>query len=1256
MTADAATSAETPATAQQHPQSRKGTLPEWEEERWRNANSRKILLARWACRRHLALWVAWWVLTGALGAIYRILVPRWSLIALASLPWLALTLFLVLLAGWFGVRFRYLAWRAAQACGAVVRLVRDWWRGFLLLLASFFLARIGYRLASDTGLWGGNRAEASFKQVGAELLALAILTLAVLLGSALRGRRRIVVQTFEDLTGIPDCPQGLSERLCGELAAIAHLYREINEMTGTRKGTIYSPAIDVRDVGDLLEGAVSTDVSIDAKFIKVPLRLLMTLGRRFLYEGWITGSLHHQNGRLILLASLSSSRTARTWKVASQDLDAEDQGQQLPAVLDKMIQQLAFRIATDLVATGSPKWRAVRFFTEGLQAYREAQRTDIQKFPRLRRAERSLINALGEDQQFALCHYNLGVVYREMGEDPAAEAAFRRALRNNSEPAAACYALAEGHFWAKRYLDALWFTKNSIRRRPNDLMAWHLRAVSLFEHQTRKEDGGTRGSDAWEEILETEKIAVAMAWWDLCAWLARGPARVSTPTASSRDRREETATITLSLANATALWSPKGKDSVNRRRMALAQRIFEQAARLSPDDAVLYNEWGRQLFQNKSKDLECQDLMNVARVLDRVFAGGLHSFSDRVDFWGRLLAVHAGLARSRPDDGHQHIAREAYTYILDYAGLPDVSSLDDLVEPLERIRNELEKVVSSEKASCFNTAVENIRLSEHETIGAYADRLSPLASGLKLEDEDAAAFYHWRLSVIIDTLNDLIEINNPKPLFDYGSEIEAWLADRQRSLDTYPIVDSKAPPLFLRPLSDLLHARQEDWRWAYAQTLANLGKQEDQPCESVHKLLTDAISLLEFERGGHVQQIVEQGLYRRLAHVCLLEAGLAGRQGDAKQRAKLLEDSLTYAEKSVALRPDGDLEHCVLGQILQELGDYERAKQEWHIASFIEPDPEVLSRLGESLWRRAMEMSSRDSRHEALRQAIRFFERARKLYESDPQGQQERIGEVHSWLGSFHREMLQYDDAIFHHKVAGSMGFRPLEARTSLAWTYLEAGLYADAEKIFREVHRTALDELRERKDFVDGRSAGPGEAMPLHEVITRVCLGWGLLYTDRGILLSRAENLVRSAFGYIHWVRSYKRKELLARCRECLGWICLQRQQLEKGTEDDLEKASRHLCKAVHLFARAEAYWLLAQVYWSRYALLPLERKQELKRAREICERARTSDLRGRRLDDIEALLARIAEAEAPEPGPASRPGAARPARSSFSSVAARR
>jgi hypothetical protein len=136
------------------------------------------------------------------------------------------------------------------------------------------------------------------------------------------------------------------------------------------------------------------------------------------------------------------------------------------------------------------------------------------------------------------------------------------------------------------------------------------------------------------------------------------------------------------------------------------------------------------------------------------------------------------------------------------------------------------------------------------------------------------------------------------------------------------------------------------------------------------------------------------------------------------------------------------------------------------------------------------------------------------------------------------------------------------------------------------------------------------------------------LLYAEKGIRLQRAEKLIRQALPYLRGVRSYKERELAARCYECLAQIDHRRYELDGGKEDNLEAAFKHVATAIERHARADGYWILAELHLSRAEAQPTIREKELRRAREACKRARRADLRGRRLPDIEALEQRIAAA----------------------------
>src|SRR5688500_15605547 len=104
------------------------SVPDWQEEPWTSPNSRKIRLVRLTYRWRVLLWVLWWVLLSAAAATAylfsgELLSARLSSrpIQLLSEPWVWVlssllgifllgSFLLVGVFGWFGMRFRYLAW------------------------------------------------------------------------------------------------------------------------------------------------------------------------------------------------------------------------------------------------------------------------------------------------------------------------------------------------------------------------------------------------------------------------------------------------------------------------------------------------------------------------------------------------------------------------------------------------------------------------------------------------------------------------------------------------------------------------------------------------------------------------------------------------------------------------------------------------------------------------------------------------------------------------------------------------------------------------------------------------------------------------------------------------------------------------------------------------------------------------------------------------------------------------------------------
>jgi tetratricopeptide (TPR) repeat protein len=139
--------------------------------------------------------------------------------------------------------------------------------------------------------------------------------------------------------------------------------------------------------------------------------------------------------------------------------------------LGTVLDELAYRIFTDIASVGSPIWRAVESYSEGLRTYRQTLGTERHRQAKLLRAEKLFIKARAEDNKFARCYYNLGIVYKDLKRYDSDRAAFELARERDPTLADAAYALAFDYFNRGNYRNALVYTERAINIRPRDPLA-----------------------------------------------------------------------------------------------------------------------------------------------------------------------------------------------------------------------------------------------------------------------------------------------------------------------------------------------------------------------------------------------------------------------------------------------------------------------------------------------------------------------------------------------------------------------------------------------------------------------------------------------------------------------------------------------------------------------------------------------------------------------------------------------------------------
>jgi tetratricopeptide (TPR) repeat protein len=262
--------------------------------------------------------------------------------------------------------------------------------------------------------------------------------------------RRVVVEEFVDYTNSSDnqtksVARGLATLLVVRLGQLRDLYQTVDEQRAILTSVWVHQSIDatinVEDVSQFLQNAVSAQSEFSLGVLKIPVGTLMSLIGRLVQGPRIIGSLHRDNGKLILTAQHYDGKSSRRWRV-DYSVPADQSTQQGNDYLTGMVEELACRMFTDLALSGSVRWRATTSFCEGLHAYRDCLRTPKARRLNLEQAEKNFIETLSEDQKFNLAYYNLGVVYTELGQMDTAENAFKNAIEQNPASWNAFYALA----------------------------------------------------------------------------------------------------------------------------------------------------------------------------------------------------------------------------------------------------------------------------------------------------------------------------------------------------------------------------------------------------------------------------------------------------------------------------------------------------------------------------------------------------------------------------------------------------------------------------------------------------------------------------------------------------------------------------------------------------------------------------------------------------------------------------------------------
>jgi tetratricopeptide (TPR) repeat protein len=541
---------------------------------------------------------------------------------------------------------RYLTWRLVQPVGRVGRFMFSGRRKTVPLLVLTELGAFGLyavHVGRDDILDPYALVVAAYG-----FLAWLALVFVVLLVNA---RSRVVVEPFTDATGDAQKaePRGLATLLVSEIAELRDLYSAVDQRaipTAVQKTRPLDATIKVEDLNDFLEGPAMIESKASIGPIQIPMGALLAFLGRFVRGPRLLGGVHVEGTSLVLAAQLSRQGSLPTWRVERPLRNKSGTRIQVP---HEMVEELAYRMFTDLAVGDPVRWRATKLFADALRAIRVCLRTPENRRQNLQEAERLLIEAQNEDDQLSFVYYNLGVVFTELRRQAetersrieprdwrerqraddevrnywnAAERAFGKQIELMPDRWEAYYALALTYECREPTPQWDYVLKRCDRvtaMNPGPATRAKALLVKSSANESRREDPRQR-----KRMILHRQWAVAEAWAALC----RKELVEGGDTASERQ---------LAASALKALARGYRKTRPRRRSLFLARRLLRRAVKLSPHDPEIWFELARASESKPSRAIRCID-------------EALRIDPGRGDYWARLALVHAKYANALSGD------------------------------------------------------------------------------------------------------------------------------------------------------------------------------------------------------------------------------------------------------------------------------------------------------------------------------------------------------------------------------------------------------------------------------------------------------------------------------------------------------------------------------------------------------------------------------------------------------------------------------
>ncbi|MCI0470920.1 MAG: tetratricopeptide repeat protein, partial [Candidatus Aminicenantes bacterium] len=336
-------------------------------------------------------------------------------------------------------------------------------------------------------------------------------------------RKKIFISEFKDHTGIKNFEKavsGIPARLLNEMHRLSKLLKNIDEAQPDPKNGMIPAEMDVWDMGKNFDEIIGPEAIVEIKGVKFSPILIFNFFKKLVHGPVISGSVTRKdNENLVLTACLRGGRFKGSWEITVDTLNEyyDPPASENTTQLIQMTDILVCCIFTDLSRGASPRWQAMKRYTDGLRQYRKTLRTQEKRIENLFNAKDSFVKAVRSDDRFYHCYYNFGIIYEKLNSRDAAIAAFRKALKAAPENHHCYYRLAYLYYGEKNYYEAERYSRKALAICPTDPKYWALLAfIKYYEWSRNQMDDYKNDLKIPRYIVQYFSVAEALGWKAHC--------------------------------------------------------------------------------------------------------------------------------------------------------------------------------------------------------------------------------------------------------------------------------------------------------------------------------------------------------------------------------------------------------------------------------------------------------------------------------------------------------------------------------------------------------------------------------------------------------------------------------------------------------------------------------------------------------------------------------------------------------------------